>query len=278
MTTCTPPTSPSRLGRAGRTGWRGIAGIACAGVLAAGLAACGSGGSTGPDGASRPGPSRSVDTAAPATGTASPSLVAPTAPAEPGGKPVDAKALQQAVTKATRAQKYVQIDVDTDGRKGVAEVEYTATGTNSHSVFGHVETITIGTDTYTKSGQLWARSLLPVANTGGVLTWQLVGTMRDLGPATVNGTAGTRYRTTASIDEMIAATTDRDAKQLLEKVRKVGVTAYVTDLWINVDDLPMRAEVSIEGGPAAGGATTMTFRDWGKPISIKAPEVADQVG
>jgi len=186
------------------------------------------------------------------------------------GKVADAKALQQAVGKATKERKYVKIKVSNGTGTAITQAEYTDSGTNTHTKAGSTETITIGADAYVKSHGVWTKAMLPINQAGGIES-KLAGQLRDLGREKVDGTQTTHYRTTADMDQLIAAS-DGDNKKLLQQAKKLGVSGYVTDLWISDDDLPIKAVVAVNGGPKIP-TTTMRFTEWGKPFKIRAPKV-----
>jgi hypothetical protein len=57
-------------------------------------------------------------------------------------------------------------------------------------------------------------------------------------------------------------------------VRMPATIGY--DVWLNSDNLPVRIAFS-ENVAGAKTSITMTYRQWGAPVSIQAPP-ADQIG
>jgi hypothetical protein len=48
-------------------------------------------------------------------------------------------------------------------------------------------------------------------------------------------------------------------------------------LWISDDNLPLRVDSRVVGGKTPQTTTTITYSDWGKPVSIAAPPASDTV-
>jgi hypothetical protein len=48
-------------------------------------------------------------------------------------------------------------------------------------------------------------------------------------------------------------------------------------MWIGADNLPRRADSRVVGGKVPGTTSTVTYSDWGKPVSISAPPAGDTV-
>lgn len=191
------------------------------------------------------------------------------------GTITDAAALRTIVTRATHARRYVTIEVTSGGSTATTQAEYGPSGTRTHTTSGTRQVITIGSDVYVNTRGYWTRSFAAPAGSAAFGS-NISGDLRDLGQQTVDGVQTHHYRTSAGIDALIAAASDSalDSNRagLLRQAKKLGVRAYVTDLWIDADHLPVKAVVSVEGGPAIP-ASTLRFRDWGKPAHITAPDL-----
>jgi hypothetical protein len=66
--------------------------------------------------------------------------------------------------------------------------------------------------------------------------------------------------------------------ELREQLRKQFKGARgETQIWLGDDDLPLRYETRVLGGAAPETTTTVTYSDWGKPVTISAPPARDVV-
>jgi hypothetical protein len=250
------------------------AGLAATGAVVALAAAAGLTGCGGPGT-----PEHAADTA---TATARPERRATPRPPSPApgkhhaaGAVTDAAALRTLVTRATHARRYVTIEVTSGGSTATTQAEYGPSGTRTHTTSATRQVITIGSDVYVNTRGYWTRSFATPTDSAGFGA-KLSGDLRDLGQQTVDGVRAHHYRTSAGIDSLIAAADSlplgSDRADLLRQAKKLGVRAYVTDLWIDADHLPVKAVVSVQGGPAIP-ASTLRFRDWGKPVHITAPDL-----
>jgi hypothetical protein len=108
------------------------------------------------------------------------------------------------------------------------------------------------------------------------------GTLTGSDTEQLNGVATTHYSITVDITKMIANQTDQTMKQLLTTAQQKGLTNYPVGVWVNSSGLPVQTTInlpSIGAGATAtgGGLSTITYSNWGAPVTITAPP-ADQVG
>jgi hypothetical protein len=100
--------------------------------------------------------------------------------------------------------------------------------------------------------------------------------------ATPSGLAGvpvTRY-TLESSEQALLAQLDKFAPTpaLRDTLRAQFKGAHgESELWIGADNLPLRVDSRVVGGKAPQTTTTVTYSDWGKPVSIAAPPARDTV-
>jgi hypothetical protein len=97
--------------------------------------------------------------------------------------------------------------------------------------------------------------------------------------AELNGRPVTKY-TVVQSEQAFAAQLDEFATtpELRAQLRKQFKGARgETQMWLGDDDLPLRYETRVVGGTAPGTTTTVTYSDWGKPVTISAPPRSDVV-
>ena len=106
------------------------------------------------------------------------------------------------------------------------------------------------------------------------------GTLTGTDTVQLNGQSTTHYKITVDIDKMIADQTDPTMKQLLGMAEQQGLKNYPVEVWLDGHGLPVQTTIdmpALSGAPGSGGVSTVTYSDWGAPVSISAPP-ADQVG
>ena len=129
-------------------------------------------------------------------------------------------------------------------------------------------------------------SALPQPRQLAALVAQAV-SVRDLGPATVAGTAGHAYRISLPVAALaqvaaapglgIDAAQRAQLRQGIDALAAQGVTVLSADLTLDARDRPLQLAATT---PAlAGGVPTVrltaTFSGWGAPVRVAAPAAAD---
>jgi hypothetical protein len=106
------------------------------------------------------------------------------------------------------------------------------------------------------------------------------GTLNGTDTEQLNGQSTTHYKITVDIDKMIANQTDPTMKQLLGAAEQQGLKNYPVEVWLDGHGLPVQTTInmpSLSGAPGSGGVSTVTYSNWGAPVTITAPP-DDQVG
>jgi hypothetical protein len=106
------------------------------------------------------------------------------------------------------------------------------------------------------------------------------GTLTGTDTEQLGGQSTTHYKITVDVDKMIANQTDPTMKQLLGMAEQQGLKNYPVEVWLDGHGLPVQTTIdmpSLSGAPGSGGVSTVTYTDWGAPVTITAPP-ADQVG
>lgn len=107
------------------------------------------------------------------------------------------------------------------------------------------------------------------------------GDLKDLGPATVNGTQTTHYSGTldnAQVQALasVKGLTSAQLAQMKALLQQSGVSTETIDVWIDSHNLPVQ-ETIVQNASSGATTTTLDFSNWGAPVSITAPP-ADQTG
>lgn len=116
---------------------------------------------------------------------------------------------------------------------------------------------------------------------------QLLKQLQDAGEITattqetLNGKQTTHYSVTVDVKKY-AGKVDPDLKDSLDKAAAAGVSSFPVEVWVDQENLPVRATVSTPfTNPTTQQADkvklTMDYTDWGKAVTVTAPP-ADQVG
>jgi hypothetical protein len=96
---------------------------------------------------------------------------------------------------------------------------------------------------------------------------------------TLRGVPATKY-TVVSSEKALMAQLERFATTpgLREALSRQFKGAHAEGvMWIGDDGLPLRIDIRVLGGAAAATTTTVTYSDWGRPVSISAPPPGDTV-
>jgi hypothetical protein len=106
------------------------------------------------------------------------------------------------------------------------------------------------------------------------------GTLTGTDTVQLNGQSTTHYKITVDIDKMIANQTDPTMKQMLGMAEQQGLHNYPVEVWLDSHGLPVQTTINmpaLASAPGSGGLSTITYGNWGAPVTISAPP-DDQVG
>lgn len=101
-----------------------------------------------------------------------------------------------------------------------------------------------------------------------------------VGEETVNGVRAVHYTLTTTPEEYLALQEKEggldavDLADVAAQVDKLGVTEIKTDLWIDEQYWPRRAQVTM-GEMGEMGVMTMDYTDYNEPVTIEAPPAAE---
>ncbi|MDX3576685.1 MULTISPECIES: LppX_LprAFG lipoprotein [unclassified Streptomyces] len=151
----------------------------------------------------------------------------------------------------------------------------------------------IGTDEADEDGKHWVKFGKPGANGGmsdkvrdnpahetGFLA--AADDLKKAGAEAVGGVRTDHYTGTATVDEIRASFEGRPAKirqrteKSLAQYEKLGVDELTMDLWVDAED--RTRQLRMQGFGRRGPLDlTITFSDFGKPVTVKAPPASDTV-
>ncbi|MFF1439666.1 LppX_LprAFG lipoprotein [Streptomyces sp. NPDC058295] len=104
--------------------------------------------------------------------------------------------------------------------------------------------------------------------------------LKKAGSETVDGVRTTHYTGTATVDDIRASYEDEDksvrqrTEKSLAQYEKQGVDELTMDLWVDAED--RTRQLRVQGFGRHGELDlTLTFRDFGKPVTVKAPATSD---
>ena len=275
-----------------------LAGLA--GAVAIGLSACG--------GPGTPASAGSATSLAGPAGSASSS--APKPSSSDSSAPAATPSLAELATRVTAAEKakgtarMVSTSSGADGARATGAVRFRGSGMDfavtTKAAGRTVQMVFIGGAMYMNVGEKyqgkgWLRIAPggsdPLSKTLGPLLTQL-GTSLDLKTqltgskdskitgatrAELGGVPATRYAMVTSEKALLAqfdkiATTPQMRKALRSQFKGAHAESV---LWIGDDDLPLRVDSRVVGGNAPGATSSVSYSDWGKPVSIRVPRRSD---
>jgi hypothetical protein len=278
-----------RLVRAGLT----------AGLLAAGLAACGGSSAPASTGAAEAAssPAATVASAAPSSSSSAPVAVP------------DVAELNTRLTAAARARSTARLTTTSDaaaGLRSTGALRYRANGVDfaATTVAGGrtVKMVLVDGAAYMNVGEPYqgkhwfhiaphgsdpvSKALSPILNQlstsldpksqfaaakGSKIT---SAARSELGgvPVTKYTLVSTEAALLAQLDKF--APTPELRKTLLAQFKGAHAESV---LWLDANDLPLRVDSRVVGPSAPGTATSVTYSDWGKPVTITAPPRSDVV-
>lgn len=100
------------------------------------------------------------------------------------------------------------------------------------------------------------------------------GTPERVGDESVRGVSTTRFRSTLSVDTLLAGVPAEMREQVRSTFTSAGITSVPIEVWVDGDGLPRRIEtkVSTQGIDAV---SRMEMFDYGKPVDITVPSAVE---
>ncbi|WP_318208666.1 hypothetical protein [Streptomyces sp. SJL17-1] len=106
--------------------------------------------------------------------------------------------------------------------------------------------------------------------------------LKHLGAEKVDGVEAQHYKGTLTLEQMVAANksldvlSEKDRAELVEGVKKAGITAYDTEVWVREDGYPARMDLGMK---SAQGTVKMGmhFSDYGAKATVQAPPAEETV-
>jgi len=157
-------------------------------------------------------------------------------------------------------------------------------GQNMSQMTGGAQWVSIALPDQSGSSSLGASNVDPLSQLKGLE--QKGATVTSLGTSTIDGTTVSGYSVTPSqqeiqndIQQEIQANqlTPALGQQMLKEAGALGT--FTTNVWIDGSGLIRQSSTSIAGGTAGvSGKVTMTYQNYGTPVSVVAPAPSDVIG
>ncbi|MPY99279.1 MAG: hypothetical protein GEU97_15005 [Actinophytocola sp.] len=126
--------------------------------------------------------------------------------------------------------------------------------------------------------------LVRQADPTSVLTQvEQAGDVKDSEQVDVDGETATKHTFQIRLDKLTEAFPAGLTKEAVKPLKEAGAKSYGMRLWVNDDDLPIKAVMDLTdvyaaaakmgGQPAPDGrsTSTMTYSAWGEPVKVEAP-------
>ncbi|MER8236011.1 hypothetical protein ACIRQY_06060 [Streptomyces sp. NPDC101490] len=106
--------------------------------------------------------------------------------------------------------------------------------------------------------------------------------LKHVGPEKVDGVDTQHYKGTLTLEQMVAANknldvlSEKERAELVAGVKKAGIKAYDTQVWVNADGYPVRMDLGMkmDQGTVKMG---MRYSDYGAEATVQAPPAKDTV-
>ncbi|MGW0516896.1 hypothetical protein [Crossiella sp. NPDC003009] len=108
----------------------------------------------------------------------------------------------------------------------------------------------------------------------GIVHFAAAGQLDSSAAEPVDGVAATRYTVTVDYAKAAAATSDKQAKASLESKVKLNRNAMKHEIWLDANNLPLRWRATETGKVEFTTTLDAKFQDWGKPVDVAAPPLA----
>jgi hypothetical protein len=286
-------------------------------VALLGLSACGGSGSASGSAAAGASAAKAVGAASAGAGASASSSPAGTSGAKAGtssgtssgsrARATTATQLALRVTSAARAKQTAHLAMSGPTQDATGAIRYTSSGVDIAMTAAlpggkKMQMVIIRSTAYMNvgepyQGKNWIRiapggsdplskvlgPLLAKLGSGLDLDKQLAGvkgstitaaTRTDLG-----GVPATKYTLVSSESALMAQLdTFASTPALRDTLRAQFKGAHGESvMWVSDEGLPLRVDSRVVGGKAPQSTTTVTYSDWGKPVSIAAPPASDTV-
>ncbi|GAA3374249.1 lipoprotein [Streptomyces sannanensis] len=103
-----------------------------------------------------------------------------------------------------------------------------------------------------------------------------------LGPVTEDGVRTEHYKGKVTLDEMVASNksldtlSKQDRDRLLADMKKSGIKAYDTEVWVDKDGYPVRMDVDMDT-PEGAVKVSAHYSDYGAAATVQAPPADETV-
>ncbi|MER6098766.1 hypothetical protein ABT154_23495 [Streptomyces sp. NPDC001728] len=104
--------------------------------------------------------------------------------------------------------------------------------------------------------------------------------LKHVGAEKVDGVDTQHYKGTLTLEQMVAANksfdvlSEKERTEMIDGVRKAGITAYDTQVWVDGDGYPVKMDVGMKMKQGTV-KMAMHFSDYGAKASVQAPPAKD---
>ncbi|MDV9188081.1 hypothetical protein R6L23_07615 [Streptomyces sp. SR27] len=104
--------------------------------------------------------------------------------------------------------------------------------------------------------------------------------LKHVGAEKVDGVDTQHYKGTLTLEQMVGANksfdvlSEKERTEMIDGVRKAGITAYDTQVWVDADGYPVKMDVGMKMKQGTV-KMAMHFSDYGAKASVQAPPAKD---
>ncbi|MFE6228766.1 MULTISPECIES: hypothetical protein [unclassified Streptomyces] len=106
--------------------------------------------------------------------------------------------------------------------------------------------------------------------------------LKHVGAEKVGGVEAQHYKGTLTLEQMVDANTsfdvlsEQERKELVDGVKKAGITAYDTEVWVDGNGYPVKMDVGMKM-PQGTVKMVAEYSDYGTKAAVQAPPAKDTV-
>ncbi|MFD7322161.1 hypothetical protein ACFV9D_13935 [Streptomyces sp. NPDC059875] len=104
--------------------------------------------------------------------------------------------------------------------------------------------------------------------------------LKHVGPEKVDGVEAQHYKGSLTLEQMAATNksldvlSEKERKDLLDSVKKSGITGYDTELWVNGDGYPVKMDIGMKT-PQGTVKIVGHYSEYGAKAAVQAPPAKD---
>ena len=98
---------------------------------------------------------------------------------------------------------------------------------------------------------------------------------REVGKETIDGVATTHYTGTYDVTQAVTKLDPQQREAFQKAAKDSGMSTMAFDVWVDGQQLPRKMMLKTAPGAKTPLAITVTYRDFGQPVSISAPPAGE---